>query len=56
MRDERGRKEGKGKERGSKGGKEGKRGVAILQPEQEGRVDSIWNMAKNSSVHHYCIP
>ena len=32
--------------------------VAITQPEQEGRVDAIWNlyMAKDSNAHHYCIP
>ena len=57
MRDKKGRKEEKGGgER--KEGKEGKRGVAILQPEQEGRVDAIWNlyMANNSNAHHHCIP
>ena len=58
MRDKKGRKEGKGE-----GGREGGRGrrkgkVTILQPEQEGRVDAIWNlyMANNSNAHHYCIP
>ena len=57
MRDKKGRKEEMG-EGEREGAKEGKRGVAILQPEQEGRVDAIWNlyMAKNSNAHHYCIP
>ena len=57
MRDEKGmRRKERGEERGREEGRKEK--VAILQPEQEGRVDAIWNlyMAKNSNAHHYCIP
>ena len=53
MRDKKGRKEETGegereggrKEREKEGGRERRKGkVAILQPEQEGRVDAIWNL------------